>query len=98
MHDQGSCPGPQSRSRLDLAHADDALQLALLTQVLALHPAQLSLAELARELSETPEDFGERDTVEQAVRDLVRTGLLRRDGESVLPSRTVLRFEELANG
>jgi hypothetical protein len=98
MHDQGSCLAAQSRSRSDVAGAEDALQLALLTQVLALHPAQLSVAELARESSETPEDFGERDEVEQALRSLVGTGLLRRCGESVMPSRAALRFEELVNG
>ena len=59
----------------------------MLTLVLALHPAQLSVAELAREMSETPEDRGERGDVEQALRDLIGTGLLRRSGESVLPSR-----------
>jgi len=98
MQDQGSCPNPQPQSRHDPARADDALQLALFTFVLALHPAQLSVAELARELSETPEDYGERDDFERALRDLVAAGLLRRCGDSVLPSRAVLRYEELVGG
>lgn len=97
MHDQGSCPNPSASRSPSLARKDEAIQLSLLTLVLALHPAQLSVAELARELSETPEDRGERGDVEQALRDLVGTGLLRRSGESVLPSRAALRFEELVD-
>jgi len=49
-------------------------------------------------MSETPEDRGERDDFERALRDLVAAGLLRRCGESVLPSRAVLRYEELVGG
>ncbi len=46
-------------------------------------------------MSETPEDPGERDDVEQAVRDLAAAGLLHRSGAFVLPTRAALRFEEL---
>ncbi|MFL5901416.1 MAG: hypothetical protein ACJ75S_09490 [Solirubrobacterales bacterium] len=65
------------------------MESALLQQVLALHPAAVTLEELARELGE------ERDDVDRAVRDLVATGLLHRSEPLVLPSRAALRFDEL---
>lgn len=95
MHGQGSCPSAPVNASLSPAGEDEAVQLALLTEVLSLHPAQLTVSELAREMSETPEDPGERDDVEQAVRDLAAAGLLHRNGAFVLPTRAALRFEEL---
>ncbi len=71
------------------AGEDAAIESALLQQVLALHPAAVTLDELIRELGE------ERDDVERAVRDLVATGLLHRSESLVLPSRAALRFDEL---
>jgi hypothetical protein len=73
------------------AEQDAALESAALQQVLALHPATLSLDELVRELGE--EDDAE--PVERAVRDLAAAGLLRRSGDMVLPTRAALRFDEL---
>lgn len=71
------------------AEVDAAMESALLQQVLALHPAAVTLEELTRELGE------ERDDVDRAVRDLVATGLLHRSESLVLPSRAALRFDEL---
>lgn len=71
------------------AEEDAAMESALLQQVLAMHPATVTLEELARELGE------ERDDVERTVRDLVATGLLHRSEALVLPSRAALRFDEL---
>lgn len=71
------------------AGEDAAIESALLQQVLALHPATITLEELARELGE------ERDDVDRAVRDLIATGLLHRSESLVLPSRAALRFDEL---
>jgi predicted transcriptional regulator len=65
------------------------MESALLQQVLALHPAAVTLDDLTRELGE------ERDDVDRAVRDLVATGLLHRSETLVLPSRAALRFDEL---
>jgi len=73
------------------AEEDAALESAVLQQVLALHPATLSLDELVRELGE--EDDAE--PVERAVRDLTAAGLLRRSEDLVLPTRAALRFDEL---
>jgi predicted transcriptional regulator len=68
---------------------DAAMESALLQQILALHPATITMEELTRELGES------RDDVDRAVRDLVATGLLHRSGSLVLPSRAALRFDEL---
>ena len=71
------------------AGEDAAMESALLQYVLALHPATVTLEELARELGET------RDDVARAVRDLVGAGLLNNSNALVLPSRAALRFDEL---
>lgn len=70
----------------------------MLTRVLDLHPVQLTIDELVRELTDTPDDFGSRDSIQIAVRQLARTGLLHRHGRFVLPTRTVLRAIELDVG
>lgn len=74
---------------------DSAFEAAVLRRLLALHPTQVTLAELTRELSADPDDFAERDAVERAVDELARAGLLHRNNDLVLPSRAALRFAEL---
>jgi hypothetical protein len=76
------------------AEEDATMESALLQQVLALHPAAVTLEELTRELGEDRGD-DRRDAVERAVRDLVAAGLLHRSESFVLPSRAALRFDEL---
>jgi hypothetical protein len=77
---------------------DAAVEAAVLRQVLVLHPAQVTLAELVREIASDPDAFAERDAIERAVRELAHAGLLHRNGEFVLPSRAALRFNELTGG
>jgi hypothetical protein len=77
------------------AEDDTATEAAVLRQLLALHPAQVSVEELPREIVADPEDFAERDAVERALRDLAAAGLLHRSGDLVLPSRAALRFDQL---
>jgi hypothetical protein len=74
---------------------DTATEAVVLRQLLALHPVQVTLDELLREVAADPEDFSERDAVERAVRDLVAAGLLRRSGDALLPSRAALRLDQL---
>ena len=73
---------------------DRACEAAVLHHVLALHPTPLTLADIQRELN--VEDFGKRDAVERAVRDLVASGLLHRNEALVVPSRAALHFEQLS--
>lgn len=77
-------------------HAEDLrAQGAVLTEVLALHPAQLRLSELMREIAAGAADFEQKDAIGRAVRDLVGVGLLFRNDDLVLPTRAALRFDEL---
>jgi hypothetical protein len=73
------------RRRLSPLEEDNLAQEGVLHFVLSEHPTQLSLAEL---LSEVDDD----DSHRRAVQDLVRRGLLRRVGDSVLPTRAALIF------
>jgi hypothetical protein len=77
------------------AEEDAAIEAAVLRQLLALHPVQVTLEELHRELGVEPEDFERRDAVERAVRDLAAAGLLHRLDEFAMPTRAALRFDEL---
>jgi hypothetical protein len=74
---------------------DAAFEAAVLQQLLALHPVQLTLAELVREIVGKADDFSQVDAVERAVQGLAAAGLAHRKGDVVLPSRAALRFEEL---
>lgn len=77
------------------AEEDTAIEAAVLRQLLALHPVQVTFGELLREVAERPEEFAQRDAVERAVRDLAAVGLLHCSETFVLPSRAALRFDEL---
>jgi len=77
------------------AEEDAATERAVLQQVLALHPAQITLEELMREVGEGGDGFARRDAIERAVRDLAGAGLLRRSDSFVLPTRAALHFNEL---
>jgi len=74
---------------------DDATEAAVLQQVLALHPTQVTLAELIRELAGERAGFAERDAIERGVRDLTATGLLHHRESFVVPTRAALRFSDL---
>jgi hypothetical protein len=77
------------------AAADATIEAAVLRQLLALHPVQLTFVELVREISGGPTDFAPTDAVERAVLHLGAAGLVNRNGDLVLPSRAALRFYEL---
>jgi hypothetical protein len=75
MRDQRSCP---ESKRLSTAEQDRITRHTVLIAVIDLHPAQVTVSELVRQLSAAPDDFGERDAIEQAVIDLAGFGLLHR--------------------
>jgi predicted transcriptional regulator len=77
------------------AEQDAAVEAAVLRQLLSLHPVQVTLEELHRELGIDPEDFAQRDAVERAVQDLAAAGLLHRLDEFAIPTRAALRFSDL---
>lgn len=74
---------------------DLATESAVLQQLLDLHPTQVTVAELVREIGGESAGFAERDAIERAVRDLGGVGLLHSSGGFALPTRAALRFSEL---
>jgi len=86
----------ESGNTLTNEAADAAVQLAVLMVVLDRHPAQLTLAELVREIAEDPADFAQCDAIESAARDVAGAGLLHRHGEFVIPTRAALFFDWLS--
>lgn len=78
------------------AAEDLATEAVVLRLVLSAHPIILDLAELVREIAGEDADFGRRDAVERAVRDLGGVGLLHYREDLVAPTRAALRFNELA--
>jgi hypothetical protein len=76
-------------------HAQDIKdQGVVLTHVLALHPINLLLHDLVRELTKGSDDFAEGDNAERAIRDLTSVRLLDCPGGKVTPTRAALRFIE----
>jgi hypothetical protein len=63
--------------------------------VLALHPTNLIVPDLVRELTNGSDEFGEGDAVERAVRDLTGVDLVHCPGGLVVPTRAALRFIEI---
>ncbi len=92
MHDEDI-----RRRSLAPAQEDEIMERSILTQVLFLHPAQLTLLELALRV-ETDLRSCEQDAVERAVRELTRDGLLTCDCRRIAPSRAAVRFDELIGG
>jgi hypothetical protein len=72
------------------AEEDATLERAVLHQVLALHPASLTLEELNREMGGAGSE-----AIGRAVRDLTAAGLLHNSDAFVRPTRAALRFEQL---
>ena len=91
MHDEDI-----RRRSLAPAQEDEIMERSILTQVLVLHPAQLTILELALRV-ESDREAGQ-DAVERAVRELSRDGLITSDCRRIAPSRAALRFEELLGG
>ncbi len=75
---------------------DARLESALLQRVLDLHPTRVTAAELVRDLAGEDADFGARDGVERAIRELTGAGLLHHaDDGLVTPTRAALHFAAL---
>jgi hypothetical protein len=92
MHDEDI-----RRRSLAPAREDEIVERSVLTEVLFLHPAQLTILELAMRV-ETDQRSCEQDAVERAVRELTRDGLVLRDCRRLSPSRASVRFDELLGG
>jgi hypothetical protein len=91
-------PTDRNSEAIPQAQQDEIIERVVLTQVLVLHPAQLTILELALRMDRACEDVAQKDAVERAVRELSRDGLLFCDCRRISPSRAALRFEELLGG
>jgi hypothetical protein len=66
-----------------------------LWQVLWAHPALVTEADVLKEIAvDDPATFHERDQVESAIRRLVSAGVLRREGDSLVPTPATLLLGE----
>jgi hypothetical protein len=85
------------RSLLPPSHEDEIMERSVLTQILLLHPAQLTILELSLRVENDLRDH-DQDAVERAVRELSRDGLITCDCRRLAPSRAAVRFDELLGG
>ncbi|MGD9737319.1 MAG: hypothetical protein AB7V58_17180 [Solirubrobacterales bacterium] len=90
-------PDPDTRNEATTVQRDTAIETGVLALVLSRHPAQLTLAELIREMADDPGEFRQVDAINRAVRDLGGVGLLNRNGEFLVPSQAALRFNRLTH-
>lgn len=72
---------------------DDFYEQAVLRHILGWQPTILRMDDLIREVAKDPDDFGDRDAVNRAVRELIKVGLLHRQGECVLPTPALLYLQ-----
>jgi Fe2+ or Zn2+ uptake regulation protein len=84
-----------ARDELLVAEREDMTQQAVLSILLEAHPGQRSIEEVVREMTDRPDEFPARDAINNALRDLVGTGLLHRHGPFVFATRAAVRFEQL---
>lgn len=94
MHDKprgAGCEGTSTTAALD-----DRDQAAILREVLFIYPEVLTLDELARQMALASDAFAQSDRIERAVRDLTAAGLLHQVGPLVLPTRTAVVVDRLA--
>ena len=90
MHGERSSESESGCTVRTTVDHDAQVQEAVLDVVLDQHPTALTEAEIVRDFAS-----GEADNVERAIRDLVAGGLLRREGQSVLPTRAALHLASL---
>ena len=75
---------------------DSRVESALIQRVLDLHPTRVTVDELIRDLCGEDADFGARDAIERAVRELTGAGLLHRgDDGLVTPTRAAVHLSQL---
>jgi hypothetical protein len=94
MHDKPR--GGDIEGASTTAEMDDRDQAAVLREVLFIYPEVLTFDELARQLTFVSDPSAQRDRIDRAVRDLTGAGLLHQVGPLVLPTRTAVVFDRLA--
>ncbi|MGA7965556.1 MAG: hypothetical protein WCB49_06680 [Gammaproteobacteria bacterium] len=82
--------GPQ-----DASISDESVQEGILSHLIELYPAQLTIGEVVRDMTVASTVFCVVDQVERAIRDLIRVGLVHRNGDFLFASRAAVRSEAL---
>lgn len=90
-----SAEEPGSAIHRTTSDDDRSMEWAVLQRVLDVHPARLTVEDLVREIVGEVAEFGDRDAVERACRDLSGVGLLHLCNGFVTPTRAALCFQEL---
>jgi hypothetical protein len=73
----------------------DQLEAVVLEVMLDDNPALMSIEEVVREVVNDPANLEDSDDVRNAIRELIRSGLLHRSGEFVFATRAAVRAAEL---
>jgi hypothetical protein len=98
MHPQCSSGGagaPPTRSERDPQEVYEADMRGVLDLLLEEFPGVLTNREALTARVDDPEDFGEADRFSNAVRGLVSSGLVTRQGELLIPSRPAREMVDL---
>jgi hypothetical protein len=91
QHPTGRGPDDPDSPAVENAKTERAVLALLLDE----HPVQLTLDELCLVLHADPECTDPHDAATRAVRELVGTGLVHRNGRFLMPTRAALYFERL---
>ncbi len=96
MHDQRISRGEKPCNHHPIPTEEDRqVESAVLAFVLDGHPDRLTVCELSLALGGGSSDSESGDSIERAIGELVRAGLVHRDGAFVAPSRPALCFHRL---
>lgn len=73
---------------------DDHMQSAVIHRLLAEYPETLTVSKLIHAFTQGREEprFEETDAIERAVADLVGSGILHREHDTIRPTRAIRRF------
>lgn len=71
------------------------MEFALIAHLLSRHPVVLTFEETVRELADSSISGADPTGVDDAIRGLIRSGLLRSDGTCVVPTAPALRLAGL---
>ncbi|HZV73872.1 MAG TPA: hypothetical protein VFF79_09180 [Conexibacter sp.] len=88
-------PDQPISAQYTLPDTDEQTQAAILSHALHVFPAPLTTEELMLDITAGSQEFVEVDGTRNALRSLLRDGLLRQNGVLILPVRAVVRFNEL---
>jgi len=77
-----------------LRERDQRLEIAILTEVVGLHPERLTRDELTLRMADGPGE-ADRVVVGDCLQELRRDGLIRLNGEVVEPTRAAMRAAEV---